>query len=171
MWSSAWQGETTPSKRSSPPKLRRPAWLARSVTALWEVCASPCITRSPSKPFKLSLPSCRNSSAPAGEIRGLKRAGDNTHGHARDGRSVPPRRLLDGQPMRPRRPGFERGVEINLKPGVQRQVFVPHARDVNLVVTLGVYFSKVVLVQEIVADHQPFLIRRQHQVMRSGVWS
>src|SRR6266566_2630674 len=170
MWSSAWQGETTPSKRSSPPKLRRPAWLARSVTALWEVCASPCITRSPSKPSKLSLASSRNSSAPAGEIWGSS-APETTP-------TVMPgtvlrfsRRLLDGQPMRPRRPGFERGVEINLKPGVQRHVFVPHTRDVNLVVTLGVYFSKVVLVQEIVADHQPFLIRRQHQVMRSGVWS
>ena len=75
---------------------------------------------------------------------GFKRAGDNADGHARDGTSFPSRRLLDGQRMRPRRPGFERGVEIHLKPGVQRQVFVPNARDANLVVTLGVYSSKVV---------------------------
>src|SRR6266480_6605109 len=36
----------------------------------------------------------------------LKRAGDNADGHARDGTSFPWRRLVDGQPRRPRRPGF-----------------------------------------------------------------
>ena len=57
--------------------------------------------------------------------------------------------------MRPRRPGLERGVEIQFKMRVEHQVVMRNPRHMNLVVAFGVNLAKGIFIQEIVADHQP----------------
>jgi len=71
--------------------------------------------------------------------------------------------------MRPLRPGFERGVEINLKPGVQVRSLSHARRRESLWFTLACTFPKVVLVQEISLITNRFSSGCQHPSNAVGV--
>src|SRR5207248_10490408 len=55
-------------------------------------------------------------------------------------------------------------VEVEIEARVQHQIASSHVRNMDLVIAFGVHLAEVILVQEVVAYHQPFLILRQSYV-------
>src|SRR5438309_2286675 len=80
-------------------------------------------------------------------------------------------KLPDCNTVRPRRSGLEREVEIELEASVQNQIVVCYARDVDLVIALGMHLAEAVFVQKVIADDQAPFVGGERNVMRPGARS
>src|SRR5215813_351103 len=72
--------------------------------------------------------------------------------------------LLDRDPVRASRPGRKGSVEVEIEPRIEHKVVVCNPGHVNLMVAFSVDLAEVVFVQEVVADDEPLLIRRERDV-------
>src|SRR2546426_6066797 len=77
--------------------------------------------------------------------------------------------LFEGHPMRARGTSCKRRIEIELKPGIEREVSVGNLRHVDDVITFRVDLAGLVLVQEIVRDHQAPFVVSECEVVRTRV--
>src|SRR5690348_14332387 len=88
-----------------------------------------------------------------------------THSHAlRNG-------LLHGQAVRPRRAGGEGSVEVELETGIFSQRIVRDLHNPHLMVTLKMDDSLIVLVQEVVRNHQAGIVVGKDYVVGPGIRS
>ena len=60
--------------------------------------------------------------------------------------------------MGPSRPCRKRRIEIQIESRIHREPIPGHLQHVNMMIPLEVHFPKVVLIEEVVADHQPLIV-------------
>ena len=75
--------------------------------------------------------------------------------------------LLHCNPMRARRPGRERVIEIHIEAFVQFQMIFVHIDHMHMMIAFQVNFAEVVFIQKVVDDNQPFVIVGE----RNRVWA
>jgi hypothetical protein len=77
---------------------------------------------------------------------------------------------LHPDPVRPRRPGGERRVEVDdVEVRVDRETVVAHVEDVHLVIALEMDLPEVVLIEEVVGHHEPLVVVGEMHRVRTGV--
>src|SRR5262245_1878729 len=88
---------------------------------------------------------------------------------ARASTIMPSSPSLHRDSMWSRRSRGECGVEVDVEPPVQRELFPGHADHTNMMVPFQMDFAEVVLVQEVIADDEPLVVVGQRNHVRTGV--